>query len=678
MLLLQRSHPASAADSFRTNAREQELCRNFFVGIASEWLELHWDQHHISFLAPEPRESEDDETSFHVTGPSRGAEHFSKETGDTLQSDDEPIDPPPDVIVIVLEGVRYEAWPTDTMANMARSSAEQSAGTAGRRFFDELTKRKMLVHVPQTRATIPHSIMGMFSILCGSVPEPYGTAETRSTPNEATEAQYSTKSALAQSCLPNYLRRQLNYRTKFITSSNSLNHLYYKVGFDEATGFAVGKDNKNVGKYTKTPHGLFEKVNYLGFDDAILLDPTLEALQQGDLEGKPTFLTLLTVGTHQHYRLPVSCKCTVPERSGAAPGGFDFKLDSPMVAHREWDNISIDAGDAHVVEEVIPLTPDKHNMIGAQRRHVLVDPRYDPQKAARRHASAPIAKEPTSFQVKASSAQTEKDLYRCAVAYTDRLLVELVDRLESAGRLDRTLLVVVSDHGEEFGEHGMGKHGASLSDLGTRVPLVFGGGVVRRAVELQHDADGQATGQMRVPGAHSQADVMPTIRDLLEPWLRRQATQPSDSNSKRSEIWDPSFDASREALSRVGLAGRSVFQHPSAADAASSVAWAAAKEMSTAMAQQGQTPLLEPLPPSPLGAALNEHGKNTGPEVVSSTCSIEMFGQKKIAYVIGGGGGSISEWTHKVNFDLILLRPLLCAWHCQRAFIFQIKWRNHI
>ena len=65
----------------------------------------------------------------------------------------------------------------------------------------------------------------------------------------------------------------------------------------------------------KSPHLLYisrhrrAQVNYLGFDDAALLDPAMSALEAGDREGHPTFLTLVTVGTHQHYRLPSDALC---------------------------------------------------------------------------------------------------------------------------------------------------------------------------------------------------------------------------------------------------------------------------------------------------------------------------------------------------------------------------------
>jgi len=66
-------------------------------------------------------------------------------------------------------------------------------------------------------------------------------------------------------------------------------------------------------------------------------------------------------------------------------------------------------------------------------------------------------------------------LYEELVAGTDRLVGELLDELASLGRADDTLVVVTSDHGELFGEHGDDGHGAGRMpyEALTRVPLLL-------------------------------------------------------------------------------------------------------------------------------------------------------------------------------------------------------------
>jgi len=54
------------------------------------------------------------------------------------------------------------------------------------------------------------------------------------------------------------------------------------------------------------------------------------------------------------------------------------------------------------------------------------------------------------------------DRYDGEIAHNDRSIELLVEKLRQLGLLDQTLLVVVSDHGEEFQEHGWTAHGHSL------------------------------------------------------------------------------------------------------------------------------------------------------------------------------------------------------------------------
>ncbi len=81
--------------------------------------------------------------------------------------------------------------------------------------------------------------------------------------------------------------------------------------------------------------------------------------------------------------------------------------------------------------------------------------------------------------------------YVDGVRWVDGLLRTTVEWLESEGLLEDTLLVVTSDHGEAFGEHGTLEHGRVLHEEVLRVPLLLvgpapwqGGKVVREHVGL--------------------------------------------------------------------------------------------------------------------------------------------------------------------------------------------------
>ena len=64
-------------------------------------------------------------------------------------------------------------------------------------------------------------------------------------------------------------------------------------------------------------------------------------------------------------------------------------------------------------------------------------------------------------------------MYDGGILYADRLLGRVADALRARGSLDETILVVLADHGELLGEHGLFGHGFSLHEPMIRVPLLI-------------------------------------------------------------------------------------------------------------------------------------------------------------------------------------------------------------
>jgi len=94
-----------------------------------------------------------------------------------------------------------------------------------------------------------------------------------------------------------------------------------------------------------------------------------------------------------------------------------------------------------------------------------------------------------------------QDPYSGEVAYADSALGAFFDRLRAAGALDRTLVVIASDHGESLGEHGERTHGLFAYESTLRVPLVvWAPGAIAPAV---------------VSSPARLVDVAPTILDLV-------------------------------------------------------------------------------------------------------------------------------------------------------------------
>lgn len=101
-----------------------------------------------------------------------------------------------------------------------------------------------------------------------------------------------------------------------------------------------------------------------------------------------------------------------------------------------------------------------------------------------------------------ADVQHLQDLYDACIRYTDDQLGALLDALENAELAEETLVIVLSDHGEEFKEHGATKHN-SLFDEVLRVPLV-----VRLPASL-------GVAPARVRPLVRLIDVMPTVLDVV-------------------------------------------------------------------------------------------------------------------------------------------------------------------
>lgn len=94
-------------------------------------------------------------------------------------------------------------------------------------------------------------------------------------------------------------------------------------------------------------------------------------------------------------------------------------------------------------------------------------------------------------------------LYDAEVAFADEAVGQVISALDDKSLLDRSLVVLLSDHGEGLGDHDFWFHGLHLYEEQVLIPLVFrfpGAEYAGRVVESQT----------------SILDVMPTILDFLD------------------------------------------------------------------------------------------------------------------------------------------------------------------
>jgi arylsulfatase A-like enzyme len=88
------------------------------------------------------------------------------------------------------------------------------------------------------------------------------------------------------------------------------------------------------------------------------------------------------------------------------------------------------------------------------------------------------------------------DRYRQEVRNADRQLGRVLDELDEQGRLENTIVIITSDHGEELGERGGVRHAKTVYEEVVHVPLL-----------------------VRIPGVRGTRIDSPTSLTYLFPWL---------------------------------------------------------------------------------------------------------------------------------------------------------------
>jgi len=92
--------------------------------------------------------------------------------------------------------------------------------------------------------------------------------------------------------------------------------------------------------------------------------------------------------------------------------------------------------------------------------------------------------------------------YLNTVRYEDFFLKNLFDQYKKLGLYEDTVFVILGDHGEGFGEHGIHGHGDIVYEEGLRIPLII------------HDPKRFQSGAT-LEDAVTELDILPTVADLL-------------------------------------------------------------------------------------------------------------------------------------------------------------------
>lgn len=131
---------------------------------------------------------------------------------------------------------------------------------------------------------------------------------------------------------------------------------------------------------------------------------------------------------------------------------------------------------------------------------------YDPPEPYRSRFGGGAGRYSLAFnrEYPAEELRALEDHYDGALAYVDAYVGRLIERLEEMGILENTLVIIASDHGEEFGEHGarLVMHGRSLYSPGLHVPLIMVG-------------PGRIPAGVRVEAPVAIANVAATVLDIV-------------------------------------------------------------------------------------------------------------------------------------------------------------------
>jgi lipoteichoic acid synthase len=267
-------------------------------------------------------------------------------------------------------------------------------------FLDELATHSLTAE--RAYVVTPHTSKSLTTIHCGVAP-PLDTANS-----EADER------GIAGPCLPELLVGK-GYRTAFFQSATEQ--------FERRRELAGQMGFEQVDSADTLLTGGFEEVNYFGYEDDVMLEPSREWMDRN--RAHPFLLSYLTVTAHHDYRLPD----------------------------------------------------------GIEQQDFVADPKLNN--------------------------------YLNGLSYQDRFVRRVVDQVKDLGLYERTVFVVVGDHGEGFGEHGVRQHDNTIYEEGIRVPLII------------HDPRA-GTGRL-ISEPVQQTAIMPTLTDLLG--YRLHGSRPGGSAS---------------------------------------------------------------------------------------------------------------------------------------------------
>jgi choline-sulfatase len=248
-----------------------------------------------------------------------------------------------------------------------------------------------------------------------------------------------------------------------------------------------------------------------------------------DFTGQPLdvrFRSVAQVFKHQGYATGAVISAFVLDRSWGLSRGFDFYDDAfSAEAFQTKDVGLVDRKAGESVTRALKWL--NKNLVQTPRRPFffwlhLYDPHspYDP---------------PEPFRT-----QYRRHLYDGEIAYADHELGRLISWLKQSRLYDRSLIVMLSDHGESLGDHGEKEHGFFVYNSTVHIPLI---------VKLP---DGSGFRPGRVARPVETTAIASTLLHLAGVKAEEKQFQSKSLLGENAEAEDPAYSESFYSFSSFG------------------------------------------------------------------------------------------------------------------------------
>ena len=224
----------------------------------------------------------------------------------------------------------------------------------------------------------------------------------------------------------------------------------------------------------------------------------------------------------------------------------------------------------------------------------------------------------------AGSAADLLALYHSELAYTDFEVGRLLDRLNALGLAEDTLVILVSDHGEEFFDHGRWGHQRTLHEEVVKVPLVL-----RLPGTLPEDV--RAAGQARLQ------DLFATVADLCDVALPAYHDRLDEVAAGRSlrPLWEDPTDPGLPAPLLLDVPYRSVHRSALRFRDGDGHLWKVELDHTTKQATLYDL-IVDPIERAPIAGGHYERSKD--PRVVRAREAILTLGPARDVLPLEGAG----------------------------------------